>query len=427
MVVSLRTVSQVHQSAKPRTATYGMDRAAFAALAIFVFAIPWERTVAVPIFGAAGTPFGLIAAGLTAISVFDGPRLRLRPPSLVLVLMASFVAWSALTYFWSVDPSRTLIETARYGQLLIVVWMVWQLGPNTGRTRALMQAYVCGAYVSLTLVAWNFVAGNAFAVSSQSVRYTFDQANPNYLALSLAVGIPMAWHLFSTPNRTVLQIFNALYVIFAVFVIVLTASRGGFATAVVAMLIVPWSFWRLGATRMLFVLVMYAGLVYAGFGLIPDENVDRLLLIETSEVVDGLGTRTRIWAASLAILDNEPGVMLRGAGIGAHPAAVAPYLGRPQEAHNGFLSLAVEGGLVGVGLFVVFLLLAVVPNVGLEPQRRIFFLVLAATLVTTLLPANWEDQKAFWFGLAILISGRSFVLTSIRDWRRTAHMQSSGM
>lgn len=425
MVASLRTVKQVHRSARPHTVTYGMDRAAFAALAIFVFTIPWERTVAIPFFGAAGTPIGLIAAGLAAMSLFEGPRLKLRTPSLVLVLMAIFVAWSALTYFWSVDPSRTLVGTARYAQLLIVVWLVWQLGPSAGRTSALMQAYVFGAYVSLTLVAWNFIVGNAYLTSAQSVRYTFDQANPNYLALSLAIGIPMAWHLFSTPNRTVLQIVNALYVIFAVFVIVLTASRGGFATAVVAVLIVPWSFWRLGATRMLFVFVMYAGLAYAGFGLIPEQNVDRLSLIETGEVVEGLDTRTRIWTASLALLENEPSVMLRGAGIGAHPAAVAPYLGRSQEAHNGFVSLAVEGGLIGVGLFVAFLLLAVAPNVGLEPQRRIFFLVLAATLVTTLLPANWEDQKAFWFGLALLTSGRSFVLTGIHNGRRTPPMQCS--
>ena len=76
-----------------------LHRLAFWALVAFVFAMPWERSVPVPGFGAAGTPLGVIALLLALAAIFAGGKLKLRPPSLLLGLMALFVLWSALTYF----------------------------------------------------------------------------------------------------------------------------------------------------------------------------------------------------------------------------------------------------------------------------------------------------------------------------------------
>ena len=41
--------------------------------------------------------------------------------------MASFVALSAVSVFWSTDVESTLTRIGTYSQLLIAVWLIWEL------------------------------------------------------------------------------------------------------------------------------------------------------------------------------------------------------------------------------------------------------------------------------------------------------------
>jgi O-antigen ligase len=72
-------------------------------------------------------------------------------------------------------------------------------------------------------------------------------------------------------------------------------------------------------------------------------------------------------------------------------------------AHNSFISVAVETGIVGLLLylgmfFAVFLALMRLPSF----ERR-FTLVLLAALMVAMMPLSWDDQKSVWFVLALLL------------------------
>jgi O-antigen ligase len=67
------------------------------------------------------------------------------------------------------------------------------------------------------------------------------------------------------------------------------------------------------------------------------------------------------------------------------------------------LSVLVEQGLVGFVLYLTMIgavFLSLLALVGLE---RSFGLVLLGQLLVTMLPLTWEDQKAVWVILAILL------------------------
>ena len=76
-------------------------------------------------------------------------------------------------------------------------------------------------------------------------------------------------------------------------------------------------------------------------------------------------------------------------------------------AHNSFISVLVEEGLVGLWLYLTMLFSVFSSILRLPRLERRFGLVLLATLVTAMLPLTWEDQKATWFIMAAALIGMS--------------------
>src|SRR4051794_37557777 len=86
----------------------GMNRLAFALVWIFIFCVPWEEEVAIA-GGVAMSHFVGAAAVLAGILACLSSG-RIRKPGPLHYLLAGMVAWSALTYCWSVAPDLTLVR-----------------------------------------------------------------------------------------------------------------------------------------------------------------------------------------------------------------------------------------------------------------------------------------------------------------------------
>ena len=93
-----------------------------------------------------------------------------------------------------------------------------------------------------------------------------------------------------------------------------------------------------------------------------------------------------------------------GHGTGSYKSAITPKLGpAAQVAHNSYLSVLVEQGIVGF-LFYMSMLAAVVVSVLRLPRlERRFSLVLLGTLAVAMFPLTWEDRRPVWFVLAALM------------------------
>src|SRR5205823_14099218 len=94
------------------------------------------------------------------------------------------------------------------------------------------------------------------------------------------------------------------------------------------------------------------------------------------------GGRGVIWKAGLQQAQEHP---LRGVGAGAFPAAIAPTLGHRWSAHETFLTVLVEEGIIGIVLLLAIAVgaakrLQQVPAV----QRRLWIVILSALAVGSL-------------------------------------------
>ena len=162
-----------------------MKRLAYLVALLLIFVIPWENTVEVRDIGTISRFIGLFAGAIWLLAVVvEGD---VRRPNLYVVLVTGFVAWNALSLFWSIDPETTVELVFTYIQLLVLVFILWDLFRTTPAIRAGLQAYVLGAWVALGSILFNMVIGRHGAVN----RYTVEGFNADHAGLLLAVYYPL--------------------------------------------------------------------------------------------------------------------------------------------------------------------------------------------------------------------------------------------
>src|SRR5260370_35266339 len=99
-----------------------LNRLAFGFFCLFVFSIPWENLVMWSALVTVSHMLGLVALPVAVLAILESGRLR--GLSVPLVLMALFVAWGGLSFFWSIDAEATTKLVIFWVQNLWVVWLV---------------------------------------------------------------------------------------------------------------------------------------------------------------------------------------------------------------------------------------------------------------------------------------------------------------
>ena len=372
-----------------------MNRAAFGSLWLFVFVIPWEEVARFPYAGSLGRVVGLAACLVGVLYVLI--RGRVRPLGWCHVFVLLFVLWGAVGLAWSVDLTASGQRIGTYAQLGLFAWLIWELAWSRDRQLALLQAYVLGAWVLASSTIYNRLTNESFF--RDDARFVALGYNPNDLALTLVLGLPLAWYLAVSGQRTRLAWLNWLYLPLGITAVLLTASRGAFLATTPALLIVPWTLSRLRLrTRVALAVVALACLVSVSSA-VPEESWRRLASTRT-DIEDGyLGGRGSIWKAGVALFVQHP---LAGVGAGTFATAVEPLTHRPEASHQTFLSVLVEQGVIGFALFVGILVSAFLPVRRFPAPERKLWIVMLLTLCVGLMPANWDYRKPLWFLVGVL-------------------------
>jgi O-antigen ligase len=250
----------------------------------------------------------------------------------------------------------------------------------------------------------NFMSGQDIG---DNLRYSANNLDANDLGLTLAIGIPMAWHLFLDRGR-LLRIHGAIYVPLAVVAILLTASRGAFLAGLVALSIIPMTLPRRSfrsATLGAAVVIAAAGLVAF---IVPESSWTRVFT--ATEVVTGgtMSGRVQIWEAGLRVFQER---QVLGAGAGAFETAVEPLVKRI-ESHNVFLAVLVEQGILGGVLFVALLVACAFCVWRLPALERKVYTTIGITWLVGAMSLSWQNRKTTWFIIG-LVSAQS-VVSSVR-------------
>ena len=388
-----------------------VNRFSFYALVIFFFSLPWQDVIKLPgsSFFSVSRVVGLVlvVAGL-GVTLRRG-TLKLRVPAVTTVLTVMFALWAVCGTLWSRGShSGAVLQAAIYVQLAVMVLLTWQLCRNLQDHRTLLQAYVIGAYIVAGQIAVQYLTNPFVPNSTQSMeRYTGLGGNPNGVAATVALALPIAWYLGHFWARGLLRWLNYLYLPLAIFAIILTASRGGFLIAAVGLMVVPLTFRQLPTKARVATIVFALLSVGVIATAVPLANFSRIAQT-SSEISDGdVSNRGVIWQAGLQLYTQSPVV---GIGTGSFLSAVGSVLGYRIPAHNAFLLVLIELGVVGFLLFTLNFLVVLWPLLRLQGPEKMFYLCFWLALVVSMLPSNVEDAQYVWGFLTLMATRQAYTL-----------------
>ena len=279
--------------------------------------------------------------------------------SALLLAMLSFLAWAGICVLAAFDAGEGLVQFTSYLQMILSAIMFNSVVKSPRQLRGIQVGFIAWTVVA-TLVAIAMYYAGATRVAIGFV------GNRNLLALYINLAVVCALMIIpSSPRLGQIGLTLSLPILFLG--LALTLSRTGIILLGMAMVVV-W--YRLARHQGMLILLVSAttlvGLVY----LLPSAFWQRtetiLPAIERRE--DTFGLRMRIWAVGVRMIEDHP---IMGVGPGNFISASQRYargeiLGRGLAAHNVYVCVAAETGLVGLGAF-----LAVV-GLGLMNVRRAF-------------------------------------------------------
>lgn len=372
-----------------------LARLAFFFLWCFIFTIPWENVVVLPQIGTLAHLIGYITFGIGILALLDTGRLRASSTTWMLIVLFAF--WRTASYFWTAAPDLTLIEIQTVWQMVAMVWLLEQLANTRQLQISIVRAYVLGTFVSSIDTVWQYLNGG----NAGSSRFWAPGFDPNELALMLVLSIPLSLYLGILAKRSPMVWLYRLHVALTASAVLLTASRGPFLASLGALFFIPASFakWTRRQKSALF-FVVAAGIVAAAW-IVPPSSWKRLESIQ-GEITNGtLNDRKLIWKAGYEIFREHP---VLGVGAGAFLVVVRHSMGYSFVAHNTFLSIAVEQGLIGFGIFLILLLDASSSALRMPPLERGLWLAVLLAMMIGIFSLTWEYRKPMWlfFGLIAL-------------------------
>lgn len=365
---------------------------------LLIFIIPWEDSISVTTLGSLARVMGLIVAAFWVTTMLmEG---RFRKPHLFHVVVLLFFLWNFVSVFWSPDTEGTIQRIKTYSQIFLLMLIFWEVFQKSKNLTAGLQAYVYGAYVLIASTIYNYVNGNV-AVAYEG-RYSATGVNAVDLALILMMGLPIAMKLFFAAEQNkkgpILKLVNLAYFPLAIYSIILTGSR----TSLIA--VIPFGIYLVGTKQIKFdrkILVFIVLLVslLAMLPFIPQSVTARLGTLSASIEAADLGGRVGLWRQAILIFSKHP---LIGLGGGTMDSAIG------SAAHNTFISVAAETGLIGFMLFFTILAIVIFQAMNISNGNSGPWLAIFLIWVIGVCSLSWEFRKLTWLFLNFIVIDGNF-------------------
>jgi O-antigen ligase len=285
-----------------------------------------------------------------------------RTPGLF-VLLAILLAWVTMSISWAVDPAAAANE---FWEWWVVAALILLIGTSFLERRYLLLLYLAFVAGALISVVAGLAPGAATSTDTVPGRFGGSYGDPNFLALGLVPAIPLTVGLLAIFRDSARR--TALLACIAVFAIglVATGSRGGIVAAgcsgLVALLV--------ARGRRLAIVAAAVGVL--GIGGVWVASSSGSLAEHVREFNTGTG-RTDLWTIAWRMSKAHP---VGGVGLDGYYKESGRYirqpgrlpsgaeftrsiLNKPLVAHNTYLQMLAETGVVGLGLLVGVILAAI--------------------------------------------------------------------
>ncbi|MGH9878740.1 MAG: O-antigen ligase family protein, partial [Nitrososphaerales archaeon] len=267
-----------------------------------------------------------------------------------------------------------------------------------------------GEYAAIGIAVANYFAGNPFYTTYQRFSPA-DQSNPDGFGIIVVLGIPVAFYLAASANTTrmsgLLKLVNYAYIPAAFVGLVLSGTRTALIGALPGMAFGLAVLTRLRLSARVAALLLLTSAAFILLPYVQELRSFQRLGTTYAELTEGtLNNRINNWREGLVTFTQHPLL-----GIGGNQYLSQNSLGK--LAHNSFLSVLVELGLIGFALFGSILTYAVISAWGQPKWDARFWLTTLLVWAIGASALTYEYRKATWLFLSFVIA--SAAVTRNRD------------
>jgi putative inorganic carbon (hco3(-)) transporter len=322
---------------------------------------PWDYITAL----AAVHPMVLFMAITIGLFLLGHPRiefLSVRPMKLFLAYMAA-ICWSVVFSYW---PTNSLTLAVEFLRQILMFTLVVNLISTLGRLRGIVTVVsACCAYHGAKAI-YAFATGTGDRLQGFVEPYFGD---PNDLALSLTLVLPLTWWLGATAKSRLGQLAAYGAILLMVGGILSSQSRGGLLALIAAAGVL---FVRLEQRQRIQLMATTAVAVILAVAVLPEDTFSRYSTITEYEKDESAQIRLAIWKSGLQMFADHP---LTGTGPGTFEIVYGKsYINRNvagntwRAAHSSYIELAAE---LGLGGFLIWVSMQVTAFVSLFRSHRL--------------------------------------------------------
>jgi O-antigen ligase len=259
-------------------------------------------------------------------------------------IYGAFVLWAFFSMVWSWDAERSMLRNFTYLQLFLL-YIIIITAADRQNYPLLLKAFVIGAMLSLLTVPFGSGAHEVFYE-----RAAGGGMDENEYASTIAVALVLALTWILTEKALWKKIIPMVFIPLGLLAIAYTKSRTGTFTLLPFVIYLATVFKSKGVgAKFITILIVTASLLTLIY-LMPAGYVDRI-----TEINQRAGHRFYIWSVGMKMITNN---FLLGVGSGNFAVAFPKYAGsisahRGVVAHNSFISVFGELGIVGLSLFIL--------------------------------------------------------------------------
>lgn len=299
----------------------------------------------------------LLAASWLAVTTTRSDRADFfRAHPAITLVAALFVGWSTMSLAWAEDAGRVLFTTQRYALNLCLLPIAYTVVRRREHLTYIAAAFVAGAVGTMLL---GVVTGVSFTTTGDASRLAGGIGESNELATVLGASIILSLALIASNRTPPLIRAGALMAGPLAFLgVVATLSRAGLIALAAALLVGVfiggrWRGWFAGA-------LVVAATVGVIFLTVFASSAARERVSSTNST-----GRSDIWTVGVRMVKANP---VHGVGGGNFPISSVHYLlapgliarddfilVTPKVAHNIYLEVQAELGIIGLVLFLTLI------------------------------------------------------------------------
>jgi O-antigen ligase len=293
----------------------------------------------------------------------------------------AFIFFAGCSVLWSIEPALSLQAVRRLVSLVVFYFLVIRLVDTRDKLRVVLLMLLVSSIIAAFFAIWSYSQGAAvFDTQSEikvdgRLRASGLSLDANFFAATILTALPICLLMVTQerhPGIRALLVAGALALVLGT---IYSFSRGGALTlAIVVLMVFGVHLTRLSGRGLLGALGAGAMVLLIGLAFVPENYASRIQSLGSISGDESLrGRMLYVEYGSEAVLESPLGV-----GAGSFPVAfrqsaynqMYTYYDTQQgdspqgrSAHNMYLEVAVETGLLGGALFLGLVVFALFENV----------------------------------------------------------------